>query len=84
MQSNMKSYINIQGPQSPAYSGPERKNKFGIFLEKIFCPKQKTLQILPATMEKIKICLFKKPASCSSGYNFSLCVNTEIINHTFK
>ena len=50
----------MQGPWPP-----KSNCKFKISLVKIFSLKQKTNQILPATIEKVKFCLFKKTASCS-------------------
>ena len=40
-------------------------SKFEILLVRIFNLKQKTNQILPATVEKIKFCLLKKTVPCS-------------------
>ena len=44
---------------------PKGNNKFKILLVEVFSQKQKTNQILQATIEKIKFCLFKKTFSCS-------------------
>ena len=50
-------YWVYQDLRPPALQG---NSKFEILLVKIFCLKQKTSQILPATIEKIKFCFFKK------------------------
>ena len=39
---------------------PKENSKFEILIAKIFSLKQKANQILSATLEKIKFCLFKK------------------------
>ena len=46
------------GPLDPL--GPQRCSKFHILPVKIFSLKQRTKQILPATIEKITFLLFKK------------------------
>ena len=50
---------------NPAPSTLKDNRKFSILLTKIFSLKQKTNQILPATIEKIRFYLFKETASCS-------------------
>ena len=50
-------YWVYQDSGPPALKG---NGKLKILLVKIFSLKQKTSQILPATLEKIKFCLFKK------------------------
>ena len=52
-------------PTPPAHihhSAPKGNSKYKILLVKIFSLKQKTNEILPAAIEKIKFCLFKKTA----------------------
>ena len=51
-----------QDSRSPAPSTPKGNRRFGVL--KAFSLKHKANQILPATTEKIKLCLFKKIASC--------------------
>ena len=46
----------------PRPSAPKGNNEFKILHVKIFSLNQKTNQILPATIAKIKFCLFKKTA----------------------
>ena len=53
-----------QDSQHLAHSAPKGDSEYEILLVKVFSLKQKTNQILPATTEKIKFCLFKKTASC--------------------
>ena len=50
-------YWVCQNSRPPA---PKGNSKLEILLVKIFNLKQKTSQTLPATIEKIKFCLFKK------------------------
>ena len=72
-------HISIHGARSPPSSAPKGNSRFEILLVKIFSLKQKSWQILPATIGKIKFCLFKKITSCSQ-----FCVNTEKSNYAFK
>ena len=51
-----------QGSRPVAPSAPKGNRRFGVL--KVFSLKHKANQILPATTEKIKLCLFKKIASC--------------------
>ena len=79
---NLRSFnwhIRIHVARSPPSSAPKGNSRFEILLVKIFSLKQKSRQILPATIEKIKFCLFKKITSCSQ-----FCVNTEKSNYAFK
>ena len=50
--------IKIHGNWPPATSTPKGNTKCEILLEKVFSLKQKTNQILLATVENIKFCLF--------------------------
>ena len=56
-------YIQLRGTWPSVHKG---NSKSEISLLKIFSPKQtkKTNQILSATLEKIKLCLFKKNSPC--------------------
>ena len=56
-------YIKIHVSWFSAPSALKGKKKFEILLVKIFSLIQTTNQILPATIEKIKICFFKEIAS---------------------
>ena len=51
-----------QDSRSPASSTPKGNRRSGFL--KVLSLKHKANQILPATTEKIKLCLFKKTASC--------------------
>ena len=51
-----------QDSRSLASSTPKGNRRFGVL--KVFSLKHKANQILPAATEKIKLCLFKKIASC--------------------
>ena len=84
MQSNMKGYTNIHDPQFPAFSTRKRNSKFEIILVKLFSQKQKTNQILPATMRKINFVSSRKQRHVPLDYDFSFCVNVEISNQTFR
>ena len=52
-----------QDLQSPGLLDPQRCCNFEILLVKIFSPKQNENRILPAAIEKVKLCLFKKTAA---------------------
>ena len=52
---------------------PQKGNSiFKILIVKIFCLKKKSYQILPATIEKVKVCSFEKTAWCSFRHAKSL------------
>ena len=58
---------------------PKGKSKFEILFVKIFSLKQKINQILPATIEKIKFCLFKKTnVSFRQGITIGKCKTKSI------
>ena len=59
----LKNFKNITYQDSQT-SAPKGNNEFKTLLVKIFSLNQKTNQIVPATVEKIKFCLFKKIVSC--------------------
>ena len=66
-------HIKIQGRRP---SAPKGNSTFEVLLVKIFSLKQKTNQILPATTEKIKFCLFKKTVhgSFKQEITFGKCI----------
>ena len=69
-----------QDSRPPAPSTPKGNRRFGAL--KVFRLKHEANQILPATTEKIKLCLFK--LHITSDYNSWFCVNVKISNHAFK
>ena len=69
-----------QDSRLPASSTPKGNRRFGVL--KLFSLKHKGNQIVPATTEKIKLCLFKPHVT--SDYNSWFRVNVKISNHAFK